>query len=134
MFIGIQWNSLLVLVKSVMCAVMIAIETLSIEDRLGIDIFAECDEYILSEANYGPGRYFPGGPKCIFNGNNITCYINASPKGSMTSDILADMLKWNDKKTVYPHQKDGPIPFLLLDGYGSRLDVPFLSYINDPSH
>ena len=120
--------------KPVMCAIIIAAETLSVEDRLGIDIFAECDEDILSDANYGPGKYFPGGPRCTFNGTDIPCYINASPKGSITSDILADILKWIDDKGVYPRNENGPTPFLLLDGHGSRLEIPFLSYINDPSH
>ena len=30
--------------------------------------------------------------------------------------------------------KNGPSPFLLLDGHGSQLEVRFQSYINDPSH
>ena len=120
--------------KPVMCAIIIAAETLSVENRLGINIFAECNEDILSEDNYGPGKYFPGGPKCKFNGKEVPCYIDASPKGSVTSDILADMLKWIDDIGVYPRREGGPTPFLLLDGHGSRLEVLFLSYINDPSH
>ena len=70
----------------------------------------------------------------MFNSTNIPCYINASPKRSITSDILADMLKWIDDKGMYLWQENGPTPFLLLDGHGSRLEVPLLSYINDPSH
>ena len=77
-------------------------ETLSVEDRLGIDIFADFNNDILSEANYGPGRYFLGGPRCTFNGNDIPCCINVSPKGSKTSNILADILKWIDDIGVYP--------------------------------
>ena len=30
--------------KPVMCAILIAAETLSVEDRLGINIFAECND------------------------------------------------------------------------------------------
>ena len=59
MFIRLQLGFISGSGKHVMCAVIIAAETLSVEDRLGIDIFAECNEDILSEANYGPGRYFP---------------------------------------------------------------------------
>ena len=29
---------------------------------------------------------------------------------------------------------DGVHPFLLLDGHGSRLELPFLNYINSPEH
>ena len=81
-------------VKPIMCAIIIATETVSIEVKVGIDIFTECDGINLLEANYGQGRYFPGGPRCTFNGNDVPCYIKASPKGSITSDILACILKW----------------------------------------
>ena len=84
---------------------MVTWEVKNIDDRDGIDIFVECNDNFLSEANYGPGRYFPGGPRCVFNGNDIPCYVNASPKGSITCDILADMLMWIDDKGVYPREK-----------------------------
>ena len=38
--------------EHVLCAILIATETLSVEGRLGIDIFAECTDNILLEANY----------------------------------------------------------------------------------
>jgi len=120
--------------KPVLCAIIFAAETLSVEDRLGIDIFAKCNGQMFSEENFGPGKYFPGGPKCKFNGCDIPCYVTASPKGSITSVILADMLKWIDDIGVYPREKNGPTPFLLLDGHGSRLELPFLQYVNDPAH
>jgi len=120
--------------KPVLCAIIFAAETLSVEDRLGIDIFAEGTGEMFSKQNYGKGKYFPGGPKCNFRGAEIPCYITCSPKGSITSEILADMLKWIDSFGVFPRVPGGPTPFLLLDGHGSRLSVPFLKYINDPTH
>ena len=50
--------------EPVMCAIIITAETLSVKDRLGIDIFAECNDDISLEDNYRQGRYFPGGQKC----------------------------------------------------------------------
>jgi len=47
---------------------------------------------------------------------------------------LSDMLRRIDQSGVFPRQPDQPTPFLLLDGHGSRLEVPFLSYINNPKH
>ena len=73
-------------------------------------------------------------PKCKFRGQKIPCHVTCSPKGSITSTILADMLKWIDGHGVFPRVPGGPTPFLLLDGHGSRLEVPFLKYINDTTH
>jgi hypothetical protein len=39
-----------------------------------------------------------------------------------------------DSLNLFPRTEDGVKPFLLLDGYGSRLELPFLKYINDPLH
>ena len=120
--------------KSVLCGVIFAAETLSVEGILEIDIFAKCKDDIFSNENYGPGKYFPDGPKCNFRGQKITCRITCSPKGSITSSILADMLKWIDNLGVFSSVPGGHTPFLLLDGHGSRLEVPFQKYINDVNH
>jgi len=39
-----------------------------------------------------------------------------------------------DSLNLFPRTEDGVKPFLLLDGHGSRLELPFLKYINDPLH
>ena len=44
-----------------------------------------------------------------------------------------DILVTLDHLQVFD-QSDGDQPFLLLDGHGSRLGLPFLSYINDAAH
>ena len=92
---------------------------------MGINLFATCSDDIFSEDNYGPGKYFPCGPTCDFRGHQIPCYVTCSPKESITSAILADMLKWIDDIGVLPRKENGPTPFLLLDGHGSILDLPF---------
>jgi hypothetical protein len=42
-------------------------------------------------------------------------------------------LEQMDHLNLFP-RTDGIKPFLLLDGHGSRLELPFLEYINDPLH
>ncbi len=42
------------------------------------------------------------------------------------------MLQTIDPYKLYP-RNDGVKPFLFLDGYGSRLELPFLNYINNPA-
>jgi len=122
--------------EPVLCAIIFASETLSAEERLGIDIFADCpeDSTMYNKENYGPGKYFPGGPRCTFRNIDLPCYVTCSPKGSITSTILADILKFIDDRKVFPRHDNNPTPFLLLDGHGSRLEIPFLSYINNPQH
>ncbi|KAI2497276.1 hypothetical protein MHU86_17240 [Fragilaria crotonensis] len=47
-------------------------------------------------------------------------------------DLLVDMLKVMDKMELFD-RSDGVPPFLLLDGHGSRFDLKFLRYVNDPT-
>ena len=51
----------------------------------------------------------------------------------MTSEILRDAIADLDLHDVIP-QRPGLSPFLLLDGHGSRFQLPFLQYINNPEH
>jgi hypothetical protein len=49
-----------------------------------------------------------------------------------TSQLLADMLKYIDEIGVY--DQTVAQPFLLLDRHHIRMMLPYLQYINDPSH
>ena len=44
------------------------------------------------------------------------------------------MIKRMDTLALLPRLPGGPLPFILLDGHGSRLNFPFLEYINHPDH
>ena len=46
------------------------------------------------------------------------------------SELLHSMLKHIDDCCVFD-RTDGVLPFLLLDGHGSRFELPFLEYTND---
>lgn len=122
--------------EPVLCVIIFAAQGLTVEERLGIDVFAPIpqENNMFHEDNYGKGKYFPGPPKCHFRGKEVPCYVTHSPKGSITSTILTDVLRHIDRIDVFPRGETNPTPFLLLDGHGSRLEVPFLSYVNNPAH
>ena len=73
-----------------------------------------------------------GGPTCFYNGKEIPCFYGSSPKALITSDLLANMLKYIDDLGVY--DRTVAHPFLLLDGHHSRMMLPFLRYICNPRH
>ena len=70
---------------------------------------------------------FPTGPKCKFNGKSIPSLVRWSPSGSITSDILVDALVTLDRHEIFERSCGNERkPFLLLDGHGSRFELPFL--------
>jgi len=73
-----------------------------------------------------------GGPTCFYLGKEIPCFYGTSPKASITSQLLADMLQYIDKIGVF--DRTVAHPFLLLDGHHSRMMLPYLQYICNPSH
>jgi hypothetical protein len=105
--------------------------------KLGIDITER-----LTDPNAGDGMMIienseamKGGPTCVFQGKEIPCcFIGTSPKASITSQLLADMLGHMDGMKIWDREEEGRRPFLLLDGHHSRLELPFLEYIHDPAH
>ena len=89
---------------------------------------------ILMRANSGYGKRFPGEPKCYFQGKEVPVFICCSPKGRIKSELLKEMLERMDSFDIFPCIPGGTLPFILLDGHGSRLQLPFLRYTNDPDH
>ena len=92
---------------------------------------ANANEIFLN--NCGEDKAMRGGPTCTFMGKTVPCYIGASPKASITSTMLADMLRTIDSYNFFD-RSDGTLPFLLLDGHHSRLELPFLNYIHEDPH
>lgn len=81
--------------------------------------------------NAGPGKYFPGPPTCRFRNKDIPSLVRWNESGSITSEILVEALSTLDIMGVIDRSSNKK-PFLLLDGHGSRLEMPFLKYINTP--
>ena len=102
--------------------------------KLGIDrrkeYFEGETDYELFEKNFGDEKAMPGGPKCFVNGKYVPCFVGCSPKASITSQLLAQMLTQLDSLNVL-ERSENVQPFLLLDGHHSRMQLPFLEYINN---
>jgi hypothetical protein len=121
--------------EPVMFAIIFAASEMTQELQLGVDIRAlmvEGDDSVAG--NYGPGKRYPGAPTCNFRGTVVPPFVCCSPKGGITSELLKSMLARMDSLNLFPRTADGPLPFLLLDGHGSRFQLPFLRYISDDDH
>jgi len=122
----------------VMCVLIIQGKTKDLSVETGIDIKVvpegdpkDGDTYFFK--NSGPGKYFPGPPTCRFRGRDIPALVRWNKSGSISSDILVEAISTLDTMNGIPRD-DGIKPFLLLDGHGSRLKLPFLKYINTPKN
>jgi hypothetical protein len=121
--------------EPVMCAIIFAASEMTQELQLGIDILApmvEGDDSV--RGNYGPGKRYPGAPTCNFRGKVVPPFLCCSPKGGITSELLKGMLERMDSLDLFPRVEGGPLPFLLLDGHGSRFQLPFMRYVGDKEH
>jgi hypothetical protein len=121
--------------EPVMFAIIFAASEMTQELQLGVDIQApmvEGDDSI--RGNYGPGKRYPGAPSCYFRDTVVPPFVCCSPKGGITSELLKSMLERMDSLNLFPRAADGPLPFLLLDGHGSRFQLPFMRYIGDTEH
>ena len=124
-----------------MCAVIFRLEKdiskIPINWKAGLDITKDLKTGETNietiQMNSLPGEAMQGGPKCKINGKTVPCFVGASPNSSITSTLLAKMLESFDTIGVFD-RSDGVLPFLLLDGHQSRVQLPFLKYINDEAH
>ena len=121
----------------VLCVLIIQGVNRDLSVETGIDITIdpvgkseEGDTYFFN--NSGTGKYFPGPPVCKFRGKTIPALVRWNESATITSDILVEMLATLDVLQVIPRD-DNIKPFLLIDGHKSRLETPFLEYINTPT-
>ena len=85
--------------------------------------------------NFGEGKLFPGGPKCVFKGKEVPCFVRFCDKGGMSGEILKEIFETLDDLELFKKDREeGKIPFMLLDGHQSRFDLDFLRYINTYPH
>ena len=66
----------------------------------------------------------------MFKGKVVPCFIRWSESGGMSSIILKEIFETIDHFQLLP-RTPGVLPFAMLDGHGSRLELPFLKYINN---
>jgi len=75
--------------KPVLCTIIFASETIIAKETLGFDIFAEVKGDLSDiKSNYGPGKVYPGAPKCSISGKEVPAFISCTSKGSITSELL----------------------------------------------
>jgi hypothetical protein len=79
----------------------------------------------------GLGKWFPMGPQCYYIRVDVPCFCCCSENGSITANLLIEILRAMDSLNVFD-RSDGISPFLQLDGHGSRFELAFLQYINNP--
>ena len=102
--------------------------------KTGIDLSvtpiltADGKEFNL-ELNFGEGKYYPGGPKCKYNGKVVDCLTYTSESGGITGEILVEILTYFDSIELFPRVPGRPIPVVIVDGHQSRLAPVFVEYI-----
>ena len=63
------------------------------------------------EENMGEGKALPGFPVCNFRGKFIPGLMCMSLKGSISSEILTEVLKYLYQLNVFERLQDVPTPF-----------------------
>ena len=109
--------------ETVLYIFILAAKSLSITDVKGFDYRASIlyDSSNTMEKNMGEGKALTRLSVCKFRWILIPGLMCMSPKGSISSEILTEALKYLDQLNVFEQHQDGPTPFVLLDGHGSRL-------------
>ena len=120
-----------------MCVVIFSGKRKNLLYKTGMDVFAEKigdvtdDNYFYK--NTGKEKRYPGGPTCSFQGKEVPCLTRWSPKGSITSDILIDILSTLDHLKLFDCS-NGKLVFIFLGGRGSRFVLNVLAYVTNKAH
>jgi hypothetical protein len=107
----------------VMCCVIVAAKTLTAFEASGINYLIKdllmdgALEENATKDEFTNGCYilFPMGPAGDFEGKDVPCFVSCSENGSITSHLLAIMLKSMDDLELFPRGALLPDTFLLLD-------------------
>jgi len=82
--------------EPVLCAMILKsdlhVSQIPVDWKTGIDVTQDANNINLVAS---------GGPTCRYQGKEIPCFYGASPKASITSQLLADMLQHIDQIGVY---------------------------------
>ena len=113
----------------VMCVIIYAGKERNPLMETGMDMFApvigEAGDPNFFEDNCGKGKLYPGCPTCMFKEKFVPTLVRWTPKGSVTGDILVEIVKTLDVLEIYAEdRRKVKTPFILLDGHGSRWELP----------
>ena len=114
--------------RPLLCVIIFACTEVDAKMRMGIQPWCEVQGDLVQDMaanSHGPDKYFPYGPTCTVDGVAIPCYVTCSENGSITSEILTDILKHIDSFKIFDRRE--ATPFLLMDGHGSRFGLSFWS-------
>jgi hypothetical protein len=125
--------------EAVLCAVIMKsdlhVKDIPLSWKNGIDVTRKPEggntTVEVYENNRHEGQAMSCGPTCRFNGNFLPCFVGTSPKASITTELLIEMLSFIDKNDVFPRNGPSDTPFLLLDGHQSRTRYALLRYITN---
>ena len=99
--------------KPIMCAVILSRHSVDTYTQIGIDIRKNILPSTRSTfEDFGPGKRYPGGPICSYNGKEVPCLICCSPKGRITSELLFMMLQRMDDLNLFLRSKNWPSSLL----------------------
>jgi hypothetical protein len=127
---------------ALMCVVIIDGKSDDLLTRTGVEVESSLyddsvlegeDEHDRLLKNMGPGKQYPCGPTCSYEGKDIPCMVEFNPGGGINATILTNIFRTLDKLNIFSRE-EGIRPFVLLDGHSTRFDIEFLEYINDSDH
>ncbi len=128
--------------EALMCVVIIDGKTDDLLTPSGVEVESSLyddsvlqgeDEHDRLLKNMGPGKQYPCGPTCSYEGKDIPCMVEFNPGGGINATILTNIFRTLDKLNIFSRE-EGIRPFVLLDGHSTRFDIEFLEYINDSKH
>ena len=100
--------------EPIMCAIIMKsqrdIASMPESWKLGIDQRKEYKDgetqYEIFENNFGVDKAMTGGPKCTVNGKNVPCFVGYSPKASITSQLLVQILAQLDTLNIFDRSEN----------------------------
>lgn len=110
--------------EPVMCVVIIEGTQRLLKVELGVDYSApwegSAEDADFIKKNTGKGKRFPGGPKCMFQGKEVPCFVRFHESGGITGEILLEIFKTMEHHQLFHEARlNGKTPFVLMDGHGS---------------
>jgi hypothetical protein len=86
-------------------------------------------EFNVEGNSHGHLQFYPYGSTRVINGKTLETYVTCSDNGSITGNILTDVLKHLDTHLQFDHEE--ATPFFLLDGHRSRFELSLLDSVTD---
>ena len=123
--------------EAVMCVLIIEGKLTYGAIEAGVDVQVQPNgkstdsDFILK--NSVKGKHFPGGSECVSYGKTVPALVQWHESASNTSEILVKMLQTLDEIALIPRVHSNAKPLIFLDGHMSRLEMPFLKYVNTPN-